>query len=441
MVKIKFFLNRNSKTTSSIFARINFGAYTITETGKKVYKPFQFFIGKSIKFENWNVQIGRAVEKGDKLKGQKRLEGYSDFNTMLQNVENRLYILCRELEIQNNLTHEAIRITLEQDKTLNSLLNKNFQNTKSTTQLDVFKFIENFISSSIVSNGTKKDYNNTLGHLRDFILLNGNIISWKSIDVIFFRDFVKYLSEFKKQENSTINKEIKNLKRFLSEAEINEIEVCQDFKKRSGKKSLFEKLKEVETETVYLTEHELELIYNHDFHKTPSLERVRDLFILACWTGLRYSDLSNVTNANLDSQKSTITFWDKKTKSNIIIPLEYYVVEIFEKYNYILPRVPTNQVLNRMIRNVCEEVQINSKVTIKIKENVKQVEKWTLIASHTGRRSFATNLFRRGIPTLQLMKITGHKTEKAFLQYIRVSKTDNAEDIITKGYINTKRKE
>ena len=52
--------------------------------------------------------------------------------------------------------------------------------------------------------------------------------------------------------------------------------------------------------------------------------------------------------------------------------------------------------------------------------------KWQAITAHTARRSFATNMYKRGFPTLAIMAITGHKTEKSFLTYIKVSETENA---------------
>ena len=50
-----------------------------------------------------------------------------------------------------------------------------------------------------------------------------------------------------------------------------------------------------------------------------------------------------------------------------------------------------------------------------------------LVSSHTARRSFATNYYLQGFPTIDLMKITGHRTERSFLKYIRVSKLDTAK--------------
>ena len=53
--------------------------------------------------------------------------------------------------------------------------------------------------------------------------------------------------------------------------------------------------------------------------------------------------------------------------------------------------------------------------------------KYELISSHTGRRSFATNMYKRGLPTLMIMSITGHNTEISFLKYIKVRQQEHAQ--------------
>ena len=54
-------------------------------------------------------------------------------------------------------------------------------------------------------------------------------------------------------------------------------------------------------------------------------------------------------------------------------------------------------------------------------------EKWQLVSSHTGRRSFASNAYSMGIPAVTIMAITGHKTEAAFLKYIKITKEQHAK--------------
>jgi integrase len=63
-------------------------------------------------------------------------------------------------------------------------------------------------------------------------------------------------------------------------------------------------------------------------------------------------------------------------------------------------------------------------------------EKWQLITTHTARRSFATNAYLQNVPSISIMKITGHKTEKNFLKYIKISQEDNANKLISHPFFN-----
>ena len=62
-------------------------------------------------------------------------------------------------------------------------------------------------------------------------------------------------------------------------------------------------------------------------------------------------------------------------------------------------------------------------------EKEQRIEKWEAVSSHTARRSAATNMFKAGIPSISIMKITGHKTETQFMKYIKVSKEENADGL------------
>lgn len=55
------------------------------------------------------------------------------------------------------------------------------------------------------------------------------------------------------------------------------------------------------------------------------------------------------------------------------------------------------------------------------------MNKWEMVSSHTARGSFATNEYLKGTPSLTMMAVTGHKIEKAFLKYIKVTPKEHAE--------------
>ena len=106
------------------------------------------------------------------------------------------------------------------------------------------------------------------------------------------------------------------------------------------------------------------------------------------------------------------------------IPLHPVVSEILEKYEYQMPDIISNQKFNDYIKEVGKLAGINDNEvitkTIGGKLTSESLPKYELISSHTGRRSFCTNMYKRGLPTLMIMSISGHKNEKSFLKYIKV---------------------
>jgi len=296
-----------------------------------------------------------------------------------------------------------------------------------------FDFIEGYIDKANVGEGTKKDYLNTLMHLKAFDEYRGKSLSWKSADYQYYLELVDYLKE-KKLKASTIDKIIKNFKLFLQQADLQDnISVNQDFKRIVSGKSLFAKTSREQTDHIYLNEDEIRQITDAEMpHTTMGI--VRDLFIIQCWTGLRISDINRLERGNIAN--GLLTIKTKKTKESVVVPVTKELQTILDKYPERLPEPPSDQHFNRQIKKIAELAEITEPVMAEIKVNgmtvIKQVPKYELVTSHTARRSFATNLYRRGLPASQIMLLTGHKTEAAFLRYIKVSKIDNARDVARK---------
>ena len=105
----------------------------------------------------------------------------------------------------------------------------------------------------------------------------------------------------------------------------------------------------------------------------------------------------------------------QKTGAKVTIPILPETKKILDKYNYELPRPIANQKFNEYVKDVAKLADIKD---------------WQRVTAHTARRSFATNLYKRDFPTLMIMRITGHQTEKAFLTYIKITEDENAERMI-----------
>lgn len=277
-------------------------------------------------------------------------------------------------------------------------------------------------TGAIVGKKTQLGYKRTLAYLEKFENETKRSYDFKDIGLDFYNKYTSFLQKNKLSTNS-IGREIKTLKIILNEAKTKGKELNPEYLN-----GCFVVTTE-ESESVYLDEQELETLYNYDFSKNPRLDRVRDLFLVGAWTGLRFSDFTRIKKENI--KNDSIEIEQQKTGKRVIVPLHPVVLEIWDKYNGTLPPIITNQKFNEYIKEVCKYAEINTpehkSITRGGVRTSTKYEKWELISSHTARRSFATNLFLSGFPTLSIMQITGHKTEQAFMKYIKVTPEQHAK--------------
>jgi integrase len=184
-----------------------------------------------------------------------------------------------------------------------------------------------------------------------------------------------------------------------------------------------------DVEKVYLSEAELKRIWELE-NLPPYLAKARDLFLIGCWTGLRVSDYTELTKANIWG--GDIHIRQNKTKDPVTIPMHPVTQSILEKYDYSLSKI-SQQKLNDYIKDVAKAAGIDEPISTTITKAGKKLTitkpKYEWVTTHTGRRSFATNLYLSGFPSIDIMKITGHRTEQAFMRYIRITNEQTAEKL------------
>lgn len=251
-------------------------------------------------------------------------------------------------------------------------------------------------------------------------------IEFNDVSLDFYFDFVNYLTSERKLTPNAIGTHVKNLKAVIRDAEERGIIVNASYKSRR-----FVTVQTI-THAVYLTKTEVDELANLDLREDARLKRARDLFLIGCRTGLRFSDFVKLRNEDFETGKLRIR--TQKTKDHLFIPIHHDVHRIRSEYtteNH-LPQPISNQKFNEAIRDVCQLVpSLNKQVSVtEIKggtEVTVKVPKWKLIASHTARRTFATNCYLDGIPTRTIRQITGHKKEEDFFRYIRMTEEDDAK--------------
>lgn len=179
-----------------------------------------------------------------------------------------------------------------------------------------------------------------------------------------------------------------------------------------------------ETDSIYLTEEQiLEMLEIKDFDE-PVHEVVRDVFVLGCFTGMRFSDYSSIDTTAIRNNR--LEFVQKKTGGKVTLPIHPVVNTILKKYNNALPPVPENNEFNRIIKLVGEKLPslhapFTKQVTYKRELTEFVGMKYTYLQTHTARRSFCSNEYLKGTDPLIIMSISGHKSHKSFMRYIKVS--------------------
>ena len=303
--------------------------------------------------------------------------------------------------------------------------------------LPLLDFIEHYMNmrqnAANAKRGTWKVYATAAHHIKQYINeRHGGKLDYKDIDWNFRHDFEQWLYS-KPREHSTTHagKIISTLSLFLREAWERGYHKNDIYKRKSWniKKERFAKQ--------VLTFDELDKLNELDFSDNPRLDKVRDLFLIGAFSGLRFSDFTRITPEHIVNEDGAdlIELFSKKTNTQVVIPLLPILREKLEKHDYQPPKISA-QKFNDYIKEVCELAGIDNEVIVKRSKGGRRIEerkpKHELITSHTARRSFATNFFQLGLPAIELMKITGHSTERQFMEYINIDKRANARSMAAK---------
>ncbi|MFX1704557.1 tyrosine-type recombinase/integrase [Chitinophaga sp. CC14] len=203
---------------------------------------------------------------------------------------------------------------------------------------------------------------------------------------------------------------------------------------RAGKhKNLFHKSEEFafsqeDADGVALSEDEIKTLYALKLRVAAG--RARDVFVFACWVGLRAKDLRRINNYKI--RGNVFEFLASKNGEKVIIPVHPIAREIFEKYAGNMPVLNSTN-FHYHICEICKKAKFNEQhlitMTLGGERKGEYYAKHDLVSPHSARRSFATNAYMAGIPVLKIMKITGHKTESAFMKYIKIKKEENAQEL------------
>jgi integrase len=295
-----------------------------------------------------------------------------------------------------------------------------------------------------VANATINVFHETLRYLKAFEVHRKEKITFDSFTYCFYDELINFLTydyisyRYKNLQGlkvNTIGKTVKHLRLFLNDRMRRKIIPQIDI-------SMFKTMEE-QADAIYLTMQEIERISQLDLSDNLELEQHRNLFVLGCYTGLRFSDFSVLKIEDIRNNM----LYKKQQKSDhwVIIPLRGHAEYILKnKFKDGIPKV-SNTDFNDSLKSIGKLAGLNEPIKFSHKKGNQKIvvckQKYEWITSHTCRRSFCTNEFLAGTPIELIMKISGHKSFKDFYKYIKITPEEAAENIkkiwLNRGELST----
>lgn len=387
-------------------------------------KRIDFATGYRIDISKWNEDEHR-VKNGctNKLK-----QSSAEINAGLREQESAMQNIFKEFEVQGVMpTPDQIKSTFNSRLKLESA-----KEEVPKPEIGFWERYDEFTREVGHKNTWTKATYQKFAALKNHLTGFSDNLTFESFDESGLTDFVRFLSEELDMKNTTIGKQIDFLKWFLRWADLKSYHQTRDY-------AVFKpKLKKTDKKVIFLTVDELKQLRDFKIPESKQyLERIRDVFLFCCFSGLRHSDVYNLRRSDIKDGHIEVT--TIKTADSIIIELNVITQGILKKYqdihfegDRVLP-VISNQKSNEYIKELCELAGINEQIRItyyKGSERVDEVySKYSLIGTHCGRRTFVCNGLAQGIPAQVMMKWTGHSDYKSMKPYIDIADKIRAESM------------
>ena len=380
-----------------------------------------FSTGYRIDTSKWEIEKQR-VKNGctNKLK-----QSASEINADLLMYYTDIQNIFKEFEVQNIApTPEQLKESFSNRyKQPEAVIEAIEEKPKILFNAAFDEFIKECGNQNSWGKATYEKFKAVRNHLKNF----DENPTFEKIDEVWLSSYMNHLRNIADMRNNTTEKHVNYLKWFLRWS------VKKGYNGNTVFDSFKPKLKNARKKVIFLTWKELNQLRNLIIPETKKyLERVRDVFLFCCFTGLRHSDVYNLKRSDVKDNHIEIT--TIKTADNLIIELNNHSKTILDKYkdvafedNKALP-VISNQKMNDYLKELGELAEIDEPVReIYYKGNQRIDEvmpKYALLGTHAGRRTFICNALALGIPPQVVMKWTGHNDYKAMKPYI-----DIADDI------------
>jgi integrase len=377
---------------------------------KKEGRRFVYSTGESIHPNEWDIKNRQP----DNLTG--RTSKAETHRTIKRQLERYSSLFAKVTELYRNTNQE---LTIEK---VRQEFDKEFKRV-SIGKNKFYDAYDEFMSfkqkNQEWSKATIKRYDNIKNMLKDFEKTKKYKITFDTINQKFYTEFTDFCMIGRGHINNTFSRNVGLVKTFLFWALKNGYTYKADFIN-------FKKKPRVITNQIALKKEDLEVLLKTEM-TSKKLERVRDVFIFSCVTGMRFGELKFVARSSIDGKTLLLKEEKGSGKRSREIPLSGIALYILDKYDYKLPII-ANQKHNDYIKDVFEDAGYNhnvEKTSTRGKEVIREILPfYKRVSSHTARRTFITMMKRKGKSDKLIAEISGHNDMKTLNQYYQVSNED-----------------
>jgi len=357
----------------------------------------------------------------------KVFRGGKQINIILDNLEEDANTLFREFKILGlKFTKEEFKNKFE-EKAFGKIKNQNkIDHTHKSFTQHYTEYIENIEKTR--GKSPSDNHHAALAMIQKYYKGKSEL-SFETIDAQFFTglmNFIIYDEGLTINYAGTIGARLKTFMNLTFKEKLHKNIDFLHFKRMSE-----------EVDTVALTAEEVDQLI-----KAPLIkwwDRARDIFIIQCLTGLRFSDTIILQKANI--QGAFLESKSLKTDTPTIIPIHKEILKIVEKYDGFPPPM-TNQRVNKYIKEAAKSAKLNREViittNIKGKTIKTKYELWELISTHTGRRTALTNMARQGIDLNDIRNISGHSSLLQLQTYLKIGNEETAKKLLVHPFFQGK---
>lgn len=278
------------------------------------------------------------------------------------------------------------------------------QSSQSRSLADEYDaFIER---STTFTRATKKNHRKALNHLRAFTATHAAPLLIEQLDIPTLEAFTSYLLHNRMMWNDSAWSILKCLRAFLAASHAHGTHSSTTFQYLTRKRLI---PRTESTDHAFLTSEELDAVIKLDLRHSRRLERVRDLFVFHCLTGLRFGDGQAIRPGHRTGTELRIT--TGKNRKEIIVPLHPAAVTILSRYEDRLPQI-NNQQANEYLCQVLALAGITQQIHVVRYSGTRRIErthrKCDIIGTHGAKRTFVTLSLLRGVSIEALARVTGN---------------------------------